>query len=34
VFVSTVGHRLDDLKEPRIRRLTGRGLLWAARDAR
>jgi type 1 glutamine amidotransferase len=33
VFVSTVGHRLDDLQEPRIRTLTGRGLLWAARNA-
>lgn len=32
VFVSTVGHHLPDLDIPEIRRLTERGLLWAARD--
>ena len=31
VFVSTVGHKLDDLAVPEIRALTERGLLWAAR---
>ena len=31
VFVSTVGHKLDDLEVPEIRTLTERGLLWAAR---
>jgi hypothetical protein len=31
VFVSTVGHRLADLDVPEIRRLTERGMLWAAR---
>jgi uncharacterized protein len=31
VFVSTVGHKLDDLEVPAIGTLTGRGLLWAAR---
>jgi type 1 glutamine amidotransferase len=30
VFVSTVGHKLDDLEVPEIRTLTERGLLWAA----
>ncbi|NUT32295.1 MAG: ThuA domain-containing protein [Hamadaea sp.] len=30
VFVSTVGHALDDLAIPEIRRITERGLLWAA----
>ena len=33
VFVSTVGHKLDDLRVPEIFTLTGRGLLWAARPA-
>jgi type 1 glutamine amidotransferase len=33
VFVSTVGHKVDDLEVPAIRTLTGRGLLWAARQA-
>jgi uncharacterized protein len=32
IFVSTVGHHLPDLDIPEIRRLTERGLLWAARD--
>jgi type 1 glutamine amidotransferase len=31
VFVSTVGHKLDDLTVPQIRAITERGLLWAAR---
>ncbi len=31
VFVSTVGHKLDDLEVPAIRTLTERGLIWAAR---
>lgn len=31
VFVSTVGHQPADLDIPEIRRLTERGLLWAAR---
>lgn len=31
VFVSTVGHKLDDLRVPQIRTITERGLLWAAR---
>jgi hypothetical protein len=31
IFVSTVGHHLPDLDVPEIRRLTERGLLWAAR---
>jgi type 1 glutamine amidotransferase len=31
VFVSTVGHKLDDLRVPQIRAITERGLLWAAR---
>lgn len=30
VFVSTVGHHLPDLAVPAIRRLTERGILWAA----
>jgi type 1 glutamine amidotransferase len=30
VFVSTVGHHLPDLDIPEIRRLTERGILWAA----
>lgn len=33
VFVSTVGHRPEDLDVPEIRAVTGRGLLWAARGA-
>ncbi|MEN3613561.1 ThuA domain-containing protein [Plantactinospora sp. ZYX-F-223] len=32
VFVSTVGHKLDDLTLPAIRTITERGLLWAARQ--
>jgi type 1 glutamine amidotransferase len=32
VFVSTVGHKLDDLRVPEIRTITERGLLWAARS--
>ncbi|HYN93155.1 MAG TPA: ThuA domain-containing protein [Pilimelia sp.] len=31
VFVSTVGHKLGDLRVPAIRTLTERGLVWAAR---
>jgi type 1 glutamine amidotransferase len=31
IFVSTVGHKLDDLAVPEIRTITERGLLWAAR---
>ncbi|WP_033345747.1 ThuA domain-containing protein [Catenuloplanes japonicus] len=31
VFVSTVGHRVDDLLVPEIKRITERGLTWAAR---
>lgn len=31
IFVSTVGHHLPDLDVPEIRRLTERGMLWAAR---
>ncbi|MEZ0110060.1 type 1 glutamine amidotransferase [Catenulispora sp. EB89] len=31
VFVSAVGHRVEDLREPTVRTLTERGLLWAAR---
>ncbi len=31
VFVSTTGHRVDDLLVPEIKRITERGLLWAAR---
>lgn len=31
VFVSTIGHKLDDLEVPEIRTLTERGLLWASR---
>jgi type 1 glutamine amidotransferase len=33
VFVSTIGHKLDDLDHPAVRTLTERGLLWAARPA-
>jgi uncharacterized protein len=31
IFVSTIGHRLEDLDVPEVRTLTERGLLWAAR---
>jgi type 1 glutamine amidotransferase len=31
VFVSTIGHKLEDLDVPDVRMLTERGLLWAAR---
>ncbi|MGI8434424.1 MAG: ThuA domain-containing protein [Nocardioidaceae bacterium] len=31
VFVSTIGHKLDDLEVPQARILTERGLLWASR---
>jgi type 1 glutamine amidotransferase len=31
VFVSTMGHKLDDLDHPDVRALTERGLLWASR---
>jgi uncharacterized protein len=31
VFISAVGHRVEDLCEPTVRTLTERGLLWAAR---
>jgi type 1 glutamine amidotransferase len=31
VFVSTIGHKLDDLDIPEVRMLTQRGLLWASR---
>jgi type 1 glutamine amidotransferase len=31
VFVSTIGHKLDDLDQPEVRTLTERGLLWASR---
>jgi type 1 glutamine amidotransferase len=31
VFVSTLGHKLEDLDVPQVRTLTERGLLWAAR---
>jgi uncharacterized protein len=31
VFVSTIGHKLDDLDLPEVRKLTERGLLWASR---
>ena len=31
VFVSTIGHKLDDLDHPSVRTLTERGLLWASR---
>jgi type 1 glutamine amidotransferase len=32
VFVSTIGHKLEDLDMPEVRQLTERGLLWAARQ--
>ncbi|KRV49799.1 hypothetical protein AQ490_19080 [Wenjunlia vitaminophila] len=31
VFVSTVGHSPDDFRNPHVRTLTERGLLWASR---
>ncbi len=31
VFVSTIGHKLEDLDIPDVRTLTERGLLWASR---
>ena len=31
VFVSTIGHKLEDLDVPQVRQLTERGLLWASR---
>jgi type 1 glutamine amidotransferase len=31
VFVSTLGHKLEDLDQPDVRTLTERGLLWASR---
>jgi type 1 glutamine amidotransferase len=31
VFVSTVGHKMEDLNVPEIRALTERGLAWASR---
>ncbi len=31
VFVSTMGHKLEDLDHPDVRLLTERGLLWASR---
>ena len=31
VFVSAVGHRVEDLRAPAVRVLTERGLVWAAR---
>ena len=31
VFVSTMGHKLEDLDHPDVRTLTERGLLWASR---
>jgi type 1 glutamine amidotransferase len=31
VFVSTIGHKLEDLDVPQVRTLTERGLLWVAR---
>ncbi|MER7892087.1 ThuA domain-containing protein [Micromonospora sp. NPDC094482] len=31
VFVSTIGHQLEDLDRPEVRGLTERGLLWASR---
>lgn len=31
VFVSTIGHKLEDLDVPEVRQLTERGLLWASR---
>ncbi|OIV35811.1 hypothetical protein BIV57_19515 [Mangrovactinospora gilvigrisea] len=31
VFVSTIGHKVDDFDVPEVRALTERGLLWASR---
>jgi type 1 glutamine amidotransferase len=31
IFVSTIGHKLEDLDVPEVRVLTERGLLWASR---
>jgi uncharacterized protein len=31
IFVSTIGHKLEDLDVPEVRQLTERGLLWASR---
>jgi type 1 glutamine amidotransferase len=31
IFVSTIGHKLEDLEVPEVRTLTERGLLWASR---
>ncbi|TDC70613.1 ThuA domain-containing protein [Streptomyces hainanensis] len=31
VFVSTIGHKLDDFDIPQVRTLTERGMLWASR---
>jgi type 1 glutamine amidotransferase len=31
IFFSAIGHRLDDLRQPPVRALTGRGLVWASR---
>jgi len=31
IFVSTIGHKLEDLDVPDVRVLTERGLLWASR---
>ncbi|UCM91088.1 ThuA domain-containing protein [Streptomyces marincola] len=31
VFVSAIGHKIEDLEDPAVRELTRRGLLWAAR---
>jgi type 1 glutamine amidotransferase len=32
VFVSAIGHRLADLRQPEVFDLTVRGLAWAAQD--
>jgi len=32
VFVTTVGHRPDELEHPDVRRIVERGMVWAARD--
>lgn len=31
IFFSAIGHRLDDLRQPAVRTLTARGLIWASR---
>jgi type 1 glutamine amidotransferase len=31
VFISAIGHRLDDLRCPEVRTITERGLIWASR---